>query len=382
MRRHAAKFFLVLVLALPGLAVLLVPHAGGQPVPRLNAAEWKTFPQRFDHWINEESVLRRTLLGAYAQLRFAVLGEFPTQQIIAGKGGRYFLAAHLAQGEPYRAIRLACGDNFVHHQLAIDELNRLHASGTRRGFDIKVLIVPSAPAVYRESLPGWLAERCDLAQLPTRQVMASPRLAPGMRAAMLFPLDEMRALPPQRPAYPLHYFHWVGPSPQLVSAMLEQRYWQRSLQPGSAVGLKFARLPSDVHHMHPGIHLQAEVGQPEFSGTRIEACDGAACFPELRTVMEKVGMVARYRNPAPGLGPRMVVVGDSFSPAIAPWLAQYHQEVVLVGSNAFFLLTHAERAALRAFMFRQGSGDNILYVYHDATLASLRIGYDLGLLSP
>jgi hypothetical protein len=189
-------------------------------------------------------------------------------------------------------------------------------------------------------------------------------------------------LSPQRPAYPLHYFHWAGYGPQLAAQLLERRFWQRELLPENTLPVKTAQLPSDVQHMHPGITLEREVASPDFARTRIDACDGPACFPELRTIMDKVGMVARYRNPGPGLGPRLVIIGDSFTPGIAPWLSQYHSEVVLVGSNTFVTLSAAERAELHRFVFRPGSGDSILYVYHDAALASLRVGYDMRFLRP
>jgi hypothetical protein len=371
-----ARFVVVAILAVPGLLL------AGRPAPGAFEGDWRTIPQRVEQWVNGESPLRQTLLSLYARARFAVLGEFPTQQMIRGKEGRYFLASHEAKGEPFRAIRLACGDNFRHYGLAVGELNLLQSHMERRGIDFRMLIVPSAPVVYRELLPDWLAQRCDLGQVPARRIMADPRLDPKVRAAMLFPLDEIRALPPSEPAYPLHYFHWIGASPRLAAGLLEHHFWGRALLPASRLPLKVQDGPSDVRHMHPGLEIEAPVGMPDFAATRIEACDGPACFPELRAIMDKVGMVARYRNPAPGLGPRLVVVGDSFAPGIAPWLSQYHSEVVLVGSNTFFTLTRAERAALRDFMFRPGSGEQVLYVYHDATLASLRVGYDLVMLPP
>ncbi len=139
---------------------------------------------------------------------------------------------------------------------------------------------------------------------------------------------------------------------------------------------------ADFQALFPGIEIIRPVGAPVLAGTSITPCDGPACFPELPGVMAKLGMVARYRNSAPGLGPRLVIVADSFGPNAVPWFARFHEEVVLVGTNNLYLLDAAERARLKAFVFRPAGGDELLYLYHDATLYSGRLLGDLSMLSP
>lgn len=392
LRAHLAKIVIVALLALPLLATLLsAPAASGEQRALAKApalpANWQqalAWPPAADAWINDRFGWRTQMVELYTRVRYDVFGRFPTNQVIGGRGGRIFLSAHnrAGVGEPFTAIKLACGWQFTDGPRIVSELNRFARVFTAKRLDARLLIVPSAPIVYSEQLPEWQAERCPAAAAPGYAVLASPKLAPQTRAKVFFPLDEMRAMRSRVDLFPPTYFHWGGAGARAVAGLTEERFWHRPADSGSALPLVVRRRPSDIHSLFPGIELDSMVGEPEFAGTTMTACTGADCFPDLKPVMQKLGAVGRFTNSAQGLAPRLVLVTDSFGEAGAPWFARYYREVVYVSTNTLALLTREEVARLRGLLFRPGSTDVVLYLYHDATVYSGRVGTDLNTLAP
>jgi hypothetical protein len=138
-----------------------------------------------------------------------------------------------------------------------------------------------------------------------------------------------------------------------------------------------------VHYLFPGIERLADVGEPDLTGTGITRCDGPDCFEtRFRAVMAKLPPSGVFRNGAPGLAPRLVMLTDSFGIGAAPWFARYYSEVVFVSTNFLFRLSQDEKAALKKLVFRPDSGDEVLYLYHDVTVNVNRIATDLAYLRP
>lgn len=392
LRANAAKILVVSMLALPLVATLLPgPSANHEQRPLAPApaapTSWPAllaWPAAADAWASDHFGGRSQMVVAYARLRHDVFGRFPTNQAMLGRDGRVFLSAHnkAGEGEPYNAIKLACGwqhDNPLGLVLQVNAFARLFRA---RGIDARLLIVPSAPVVYSEQLLPWQAERCAPEGAPANLMLNSPRLDPEARAHTYFPLAEMRAMRQGVRVFPLTFFHWGGAGAAAVAALTEQYFWRRGDDFGQPIPLVARRKPSDIHWLFPGIEHDSIDDEPDFTGTTITACYGPDCFPELKPIMEKLAVVGRYTNRAPHLAGRLVVVSDSFGFAGAPAFARYHREVVFVSTNALSRLSRDEVAALRNLLLRPGSGDQVLFLYHDATVYSDRIATDLGMLRP
>jgi len=390
MRAHLAKLFAVALFALPVLGVYLPglqPNAENRalaPIPPLPATVGQSllWPAAMEAGINDRFPLRPTLVRSNTRLRHALFGQFPTIQVAAGRDGYMFLANHTVQGAPYGAIRIACGDGYDGVDRIVQEINYFEKFFARRGLKPKLLIVPSGPLVYNRHLPAWMAARCPDHAAPALAILASSWLQPAARALTYFPLDVMRALGPDTPPQPQHYFHWAGDGPRAVAEAAEQRFWGRAASVASPLATAYAPGPSDYQSLYPGIEIIRTVGTPVLAGSSITACEGPACLPELAGAATKLHMVARYRNSAPGLGPRLVILSDSFGPSALPWFARFHEEVVLIGTNNIPLLDAAEKARLRAFVFRPDSKDELLYLYHDATVYSSRVLGDMQFFAP
>lgn len=392
LRKHLAKIVIVALMSVPLVATFVGAPATSGEQRKLAAAPsmptgWRealALPAALDPWINDHFGWRIRMVEIYTRLRHDLFGRFPTNQVIGGRDGRIFLAAHnrAGEGEPYTAIALACGWQFRDGPEILAEVNHFSRLFDAAGIDAKLLIVPSAPIVYLEQLPAWQTERCTVDGAPAYQMLASPGLDPRARERVMFPLKEMRAIRGRDAMFPLTFFHWSGAGPRAVAGMTQERFWKRPAAGGTPIPLVEKRVPSDVHFLFPGIEHDSVAGEPDFTGTTITSCYGPDCFPGMKSIMEKLVVVGRFTNTAPGLAPRLVMITDSFGYAGAPWFSRYYNEVVYLSTNGLAQATPAEVEQLRSLLFRRGSKDEVLYLYHDATVYSNRIGTDLKTLRP
>lgn len=390
LRRHGAKIVLVALLAAP----LAATFTGGPAVNTENRAlagapgkphDWASFvalPPAVDAWIADHVGWRTQMIELYTQLRYRLFRRFATHQVVAGRDGRIFLGSHNPLGDANSAIAMACGWDFRVPERIAFEATDFMRHFDEKGLDVRLLVVPSGPIVHAEQLPAWMAARCAPEGAPAYKILASPSLPPRVKERMLFPLAGMRAIRSRVAPFPLTFFHWSGAGPRLVAGMTQEAFWQRPAAGGTPIPLIEQRENSDIHWLFPGIELPSVAGEPDFTKTAIRACTTPECFPGMEDTMRKMVIFGRYTNGAPGLRPRLVLVTDSFGERGAPWFARYYSEVVYVSTNSLKILTKQDIERLRALLYRPGMGDEILYLYHDATVYSGRIGYDLHMLSP
>ena len=391
LRKHAARIVILGFLALPLLVTLFQPAnetaeqrvlapAPGMPASVDEALAW---PAKAEAWSNDHFGWRDNMVESYARLRHDLFNRFPTNQMMAGRGDRIFLAAHndRGQGAPYTAL-IACGWQFDDGPRIVRELGQFDQVFRERGIPARMLIAPSGPVVYSDEMLPWQSERCKPDQVPLRGLLASKELTPEARARIYFPLNEMWAMRDRVEFFPKTHFHWGASGAGAVAALTERHFWDRGADVGKPIPLAAKVGPSDVAFLFTGIERDSLADVPDFGGTTITPCFGADCFPDHKPLMEKLGVAGRYLNSAPGLGPRLVIFSDSFGYMGAPMFARYHREVVYVSTNALVRLDPTEVEQLRRLMLVPGSDDEVLFLYHDATVLWGRVGTDLEMLFP
>lgn len=389
LRAHAAKLVLTGFLALPMVAAVLWPVDATieqrelAPAPKKphSLEEVLAWPAQAEAWTNDHFGWRPQMVTSFSRLRFELFHRFPTQQVMAGREGRLFLVSHNDRGERYTLL-VACGWQFDRFERVLADLNRFEQTVREQGIPAKLLVVPSGPVVYSEELQPWAAERCRPENVPMARLLASPRLRPEARALIYHPLADMRAQRDRIMFFPKNYFHWAGAGAAAVAGMTERHFWGRSESFAPPIPMVAKEQPSEIRFMFPGINPVSMVQDQDYAGTTITPCYGAPCFPEIQPVMEKLGVVGRYLNSAPKLGPRLVVLTDSFGYSGGPVFSRYHREVVFVSTNMLVRLDEKEREQLRKLLFVPGSDDEVLFLYHDATVLANRIETDLGMLFP
>ncbi|SFU88665.1 hypothetical protein [Pseudoduganella namucuonensis] len=386
-----AKLTLVALLAAPAL----FSHSSGSdgaenrrmaPPPQRPASveEALKYSASFDAWARDNFSLREALVRLNTRVRYHLFGVYPTNQVIQGREGRSFLTTSHPLVPPYDDVFSSCGYQRELTGMLNQQIGRLLTLSRERGIQAKLLVVPSSPVVHVDQLPAWTSALCHTATPPMARWLAQPGLDPALRRDVAYPLEQMRAAARETDLFPRTFFHWGGAGPRLVAEWsLGQFYGARPEQATPYTSGK-QWLPSDVSHLFPGLERRSEVEVMDLDASGIAACHGAACFPGGPAVLEKFEL-ALYRNPKAARG-RLLLITDSFGPPAAPWFARYYRETVLFNVNTLYLLEgprqERDLERVRRFLFDGREGDDVVVMYHDATVHAKRIALDFPKLLP
>lgn len=382
MRHHLGKTVLVALLATP--AIVATVHKTSQTGENRHLAaapklpdNWDSFlalPGQTDAWIKDHFGFRQALIKGNNALRYHLFGEFPTIQMASGRNGRTFLAAHGTNVEPYSALTVSCvGDKRGLTDFR-DYLNRMFDDFAAQGMHPKLMIVPSAPAVYQEDVPAWLYDQCNRTNLPTQQLIDDPALSARARESMYFPLAEMRAIKNPAALFPKSWFHWAGPGLEKVAADSVSRLFPQMPAPGAPLQRVTYYWNSDVGYLFPGVKLKNDVVVPNLPASNIKECVGKQCFPEFAEFADLVDDTTRFENPA-APARRLLIISDSFGSKVSGWYARHYGTVEQVATNNIGRLTLPQVLKMREVLFRDPANTDIIFLYHDAGLyGTVRLG--------
>lgn len=382
MRQHFGKIALVALLATPGV-VATVNSTGptGEnrhlaAAPRL-PADWAGFlalPGQTDAWIKDHFGFRQDLIMMNNALRYRLFREFPTIQMASGRNGRSFLAAHGTNVATYSAMTTSCIGDKRGLSGFRDYLNGMFDDFHAQGLHPKLMIVPSAPAVYQEDVPSWLYADCNRTNLPAQQLIDEPLLSARARESIYFPLAQMRAIKNTATLFPKSWFHWAGPGLENVAADSVRHLFPQMPAPGAPLQRITYHMNSDVGFLFPGVELMSDVVAPNAPGSGIKECIGKKCFPEFAEFGDLMDDATRYENPA-APARRLVIISDSFGSKISGWYARHYRTVEQVATNNIGNLTLPQVIKIREVMFRDPANTDIIFLYHDAGIyGTARLG--------
>ncbi|MFP5393475.1 MAG: hypothetical protein ACLGI6_18320 [Gammaproteobacteria bacterium] len=376
MRAHGAKVLVVAGFGIPAFisATGTLSGNGGEnrtmaalPPLTMNVGSVLAYPAQLDSWINDHFGGRGGLIKLNNRVRYYLLREFSTVQMISGRNGRVFLAAHGANQPPYAAILDACGPGPQREGQALSAryLNTLIGDYRQMGFKPVMMIVPSAPVVEHQDLPAWIGRRCATDNTPVRNLIDSPLVEPAVRASILYPLAEMRYFKQDTALFPKRWFHWSGPGLARVVDLTMPRLVGPSVPNVPALPTQTAVTESDVGHLFGGVHLRGPVTTPDFAAAGINACYGVGCYPEFGSAADKLIDVSRFTNPKAPIARRLLILSDSFGSKIAGWYARYYQRIEHVAGNDIPRLDQPELDRVRAYLLRAPQDTDLLILYHD-----------------
>jgi hypothetical protein len=152
------------------------------PVWETRPAVLETFPPAFDAWMDDHFGLRPWLLPRYHRLRFQLFRISPTDEVIVGKEGFFYLTEGTLEFDPLSEEEL---------EEWARELDRRRAFCEEQGVGYLFVVVPDKTDVYPEHLPADLeraklrASRIDAfaAEMARRSEARVLDLAPVMRGA-------------------------------------------------------------------------------------------------------------------------------------------------------------------------------------------------------
>ncbi len=378
MRRHL-PLLLIAALWLPLIATFWEPGSAPllenrrlAPPPALPHSwpEVRGLPVAAEAWARDHFGFRNRLLVAYNRLRFGLFGEYPSDDLLAGKDGMIFF--NFGFTENRRLVRHLCGLGLPAGHVEDRATEMIAFSFQMRALQPKtyLLAIPDKSRVYPENLPDWVQAECAGATPPLAAIMDKIAEVPGLEGASLYPLAALRAADP--PAYPKPNFHWNLPGARPIADLLAQSLFK--LAP--TVELSYLPVPgfSDLTSFMPGLTRPIPESTPDFTAAGILACQNqASCFPEFAEAAGKLDHVSRFRriDPAPDAqrGPRLLILSDSFGTSMAPGFAPYFAEVWHFSMNTLDRrLSAAEREDVRRQIFELYQPDIVLHAYTETAI--------------
>jgi hypothetical protein len=354
------------LLALPGLAQLTSSRHASSSENRTLApapswpdtwAELSGAPQRTDAWLRDHFAFRSYLVQANTRLRFALFHESPTRQTLFGHHDRLFLGGHDA-AHPYALIREICGIGVSDTDIAtaaqgIDRL--LHAAPPGTLF----ISVPTAPALYTNDLPDWLARQC--AGTPTAE-----RVVARLGANVVYPIEALRSAMKQGSVIPRYNFHWSGRGARAAAAMIAEQVL--GLPRAVEIPMIEHTADSDLARMVPGLTLRDTVTEPDTAAANIDYCFARpACLPDLGDITTVVDDYSRTLSSRAGPR-RLLLISDSYGSFIAPWFGAWFGEVRHISSNNFDRLSPEQMTRLHHSLFTDYHPDQVIFLYHDGAI--------------
>jgi hypothetical protein len=368
-----------LFLVLPMLRHALVPHAdarAGVENRRLAAAPRRPgsladvarFTAEADAYFRDNFGFRDRFVRMNGAIWQGMLGQATSDQIVLGEQGRVFFGSH-QPGHPYSLILEVCGVRVADEDIAAISREFAAAIEARRGqmHNTLIMIVPTAPALYTQQLPGWLRTQCEGAKPSVDRFIAT--LPQDARAGVLYPIAQMRQIKSIAEAIPRTNFHWYGFAPHRIAQFVarERLGKDRSLTIPERPALR----KSDIGHLNPGAEWMNSVMEPDFTAAGVRSCVGLACLPEIAFLKPKFDEASRYvrRDMSAGEG-RLLLLSDSFGAGIAGYFTEYFDEVVHLNVSEAVHLSSDQLDALRRWRAVQDVQYTILVV-HDGALKRL-----------
>jgi hypothetical protein len=333
----------------------------GWPRTRAQLLAW---PKQADDYLADHFGSRTAMVRAFNTARYRLFGDSPSEQAVFGAHGRLFLASHTPDSS-YSLLQYTAGIGVASSSIATGAADlTLLLRKTRAVVPASyAMVVPTAPTLYPEDLPGWLRARWPAENFLDRTL---PLLPPDLRDDAVFdPRPAMLAAKRQGEVIPRSNYHWQGLGAKVAAtAFAETRLGLASHL--TLVSREETR-PSDIAHIIPGIPATSVVTVADFSTTEVQACLGAACFPDWGATAGIIGDLSRYRSPQAGPG-RLLILSDSFGLGLAGWFTPYFGEVWHLAVGNLGHLDAGQRADLRHHLFDAYRPDVVLYVFNDGSV--------------
>lgn len=284
------------------------------------AAEWDSFPERFDAYFNDNFGLRKLLLRLNSNFTTVMLGRSPSDKVVFGKDDWLFYA----------------GDNSIELYRNQRPLSSLQLDNTRRALALRMrplqvanrsylfVVVPDKHTIYPEEMPAYMSRRDPPSQLDQVGTMAEKEHLPVL---------DLRATLRQGKADGQVYFkddsHWTD-----WGAYLGYRRIMAALPLPNLPVIDLDTTQFAVASEHAG-DLAGMAGL-----TRREATRTSAMLPDrcafTATASEPVGDdMSMQRTFCPQARHKIMFIGDSFTEGLIKYLSRSFGEVVYVARSGF-----------------------------------------------
>jgi alginate O-acetyltransferase complex protein AlgJ len=293
------------------------------PWPR-TGAEWAAYPDELERTWNDRLGLRTPLIRSHAWIKVKLLGVSPSESILVGKEGWFYLNDPEAVTQ-YQGIALLSEAQLERWRVVLEQRRAWLA---QRGIQYLVVFVPNKHSIYPEFMPDVVPRLGAENSLAT----LSGYLARNSDLPILDLSPILREAKSRKRVYHRTDTHWNGAGAFLGYKAILQALEEGGLEPPAApsASVRLEQYETD------GIGLTSLVGlSPLYREERIDVlvvAPRASVEPEFRKrYSERVRrqLPFAYGVDDPAL-PRAVVFRDSFANALIPYLSESFQRTLYV----------------------------------------------------
>jgi hypothetical protein len=340
--------------------------APGWPKSR---TDMETFAARASAYLADHFGLRGALVELDGWLRYRVFGDFLSDEVILGRHKRVFLTSHEA-GVPFSNIDRICGVGIsdAEFESIAGGIARMLDAANPVAARSAYVSVPTAPLIYPEDLPDWVARRCAAHQPMAPRVRAALASArPDLVGRMISPDAAERAAKADGFAYLPWDFHWSGLAARSVTRAISEQ--DLGLPRLREIPFAIEREPSDLSALTAGMRHFDQAWEPRPAAAGLAFCHiiGGTCDPAFAGSARALREMSVAHRPG-GTGPRLLILGDSFGQQAANYFGEYFDDVVFLNLAFERVLTPGELETLGASIATRGRPDFFLLLFHDVAL--------------
>lgn len=315
----------------------------------------ENYRDNLQNYFKDHFGLKTYMVSLLNQINFYLFVESPSKKVSMGKDGFIFLNSH-DNSQPNSLIMQICKSEL--DDLSLLGKIRAGVNGFLASMEVKkvkplFVLIPTKSKVYAEKLPDYLAEECDY----DRQTWIDLLVKKMVNKYIFYPLETFISWKKSFPVYFSKHFHWTGRTP-VETARLILQAWEINPQQGSLNRSK-RFVESDLSRHFKGVNIGNQLTHYELDKS-ITKCQKIDCLTGLSDYYTN-GNVQIFSRQAQG-GHRLLILSDSFGPALAKTMTLGFAEVVSIDLNA---LQQEEEAAFFEWIFDRVKPSHIIYIVHD-----------------
>ena len=326
------------------------------PARPANWEELTVWPAALERFLDDHFGLRKPMIEINDRLHWTLFHETVSPKLLVGRKGRIFLDT---PAKPFDSIEKGCGLGVAPEAPRKAAADLLKALDKFRPLQPRLvyLLVPTAPALYPDELPGWMQQRCAGSSRPADKIAEEL----GDRPDFFYPLALMRGL---EEVIPKTNFHWEGLEARTVAEVVMRE--KMGVEPEVSVPGHPIRRASDLTRFNPGAGIENRLSLPDFEAAGIHVCRDSDCFPDLGPIGGILSNATHYTRDG-GTPRRLLILSDSFGDGIAGFFAEGFTEVRHFSTNNYDRLDAGQRARFAQAIWQDYQPDQLLLLYHDGS---------------
>ncbi len=321
----------------------------------------KKFPSDFETAFNDQLPFRDYFIKIYSRLSINLLRVSPHSQLVIGKNGHCFLGSH------------GNGDNdLIFSSIEINPKRVQRVTATLRekeafledlGIPALLVAIPTSPLFEFQNLPSYLQKKIDpsFLKMPPAQHIINHISKDFSQKYLLYPYERALAANDEYPLFPKKNFHWTTSRfTKLTASCIAERFKIAPYEKPGMDEFVIKDTKSDLSGLAGiSIYNRDDIVYKEGTWEKLNIHEGKIKeryrnFSNLHWIGYTVNTSKRGK---------ILLVGDSFTPALRFDMARYFGEVFSINFN--LIRKHPDLPEWFKCMFDDVRPDYIVFICHN-----------------